>query len=76
MTGVLRLRNFTRYAYYETIITMVPAHRHQVRWTRVPDLIERRKVFLKGGWAYVPGREQASIVYKEFEVTLERALEV
>ncbi|KAF9453209.1 DNA primase, large subunit [Macrolepiota fuliginosa MF-IS2] len=48
---------------------------YKVKWTRVPDLVEKRKVFLKGGWAYVPGREQSSIVFKEFEVELERALE-
>jgi len=48
----------------------------QVRWTRVPDLVEKRKVFLKGGWAYVPGKEQSSIVFEEFEVQLEKALEV
>ncbi len=48
----------------------------KVKWTRVPDLIERRKVFLKGGWAYVPGRELASIVFQEFEVQLNKALNV
>lgn len=47
-----------------------------MKWTRVPDLVERRKVFLKGGWAYVPHREQSSIVFQEFEDHLERALEV
>ncbi|KAJ7046717.1 eukaryotic and archaeal DNA primase, large subunit-domain-containing protein [Mycena alexandri] len=47
---------------------------YKVRWTRVPDLIDRRKVFLKGGWAYVPSREQSSIVYQEFETHLERDL--
>jgi DNA primase large subunit len=45
-----------------------------VRWTRVPDLVDKRKVFLKGGWAYVPSREQSSIVYQEFETHLERDL--
>ncbi|KAF9567519.1 DNA primase, large subunit [Agrocybe pediades] len=48
---------------------------YKVKWTRVPDLVEKRKVFLKGGWAYVPGREQSSIVFQEFESHLERALE-
>lgn len=48
----------------------------KVKWTRVPDLVERRKVFLKGGWAYVPAREQSSIVFQEFEDHLEKALEV
>ncbi|KAK0459647.1 eukaryotic and archaeal DNA primase, large subunit-domain-containing protein [Desarmillaria tabescens] len=49
---------------------------YKVKWTRVPDLIERRKVFLKGGWAYVPGRELASIVFQEFEVQLNKALNI
>ncbi|THH14337.1 hypothetical protein EW146_g5968, partial [Bondarzewia mesenterica] len=48
---------------------------YKVKWTRVPDLIERRRVFLKGGWAYVPGREQSSIVFQEFQTNLEKALE-
>ncbi|RDB19875.1 DNA primase large subunit [Hypsizygus marmoreus] len=49
---------------------------YKVKWTRVPDLVERRKVFLKGGWAYVPSKEQSSIVFQEFEVLLEKALEL
>ena len=48
----------------------------KVKWTRVPDLIERRRIFLKGGWAYVPSREQSSIVFQEFETRLDKALEV
>ena len=48
----------------------------QVKWTRVPDLVEKRKVFLKGGWAYVPGTAQSSIVFEEFERNLEKALKV
>ncbi|KAJ7940701.1 eukaryotic and archaeal DNA primase, large subunit-domain-containing protein [Mycena leptocephala] len=47
---------------------------YKVRWTRVPDLVDKRKVFLKGGWAYVPSREQSSIVYQELETHLERDL--
>lgn len=42
----------------------------------MPDLVEARRVFLKSGWAYVPGREQSSIIFQEFEVQLEKALEV
>ncbi|KAF9457162.1 eukaryotic and archaeal DNA primase, large subunit-domain-containing protein [Collybia nuda] len=49
---------------------------YKVKWSRVPDLVQKRKVFLKGGWAYVPGREQSSIVFQEFQVQLEKALEV
>jgi DNA primase large subunit len=33
-------------------------------------------VFLRNGWAYVPSREQSSIVFQEFQTRLERALEV
>ena len=42
----------------------------------MPDLVEKRKVFLKLGWAYVPTKEQSSIIFHEFEVQLERILEV
>ena len=48
----------------------------QVKWTSVPDLVEKRKVFLKDGWAYVPSREQSSIVFQAFQTRLEQALEV
>jgi DNA primase large subunit len=48
----------------------------KVKWTRVPDLVERRRIFLRNGCAYVPGKEQSSIVFQEFQVQLERALEV
>lgn len=47
-----------------------------MKWTRVPDLVEKRRVFLKDGWAYVPGYEQSSIVFQEFEKNLEKALEL
>jgi DNA primase large subunit len=48
----------------------------KVDWDRVPELIESRRVFLKAGKAYVPSREQASMVVSEFSSRLERALEV
>ncbi|KAI0273701.1 DNA primase large subunit [Gloeopeniophorella convolvens] len=48
----------------------------KVRWTRVPDLVDKRRVFLKGGWAYVPGKDRSSIVYQEFQTRLEQALEM
>jgi len=48
----------------------------KVDWMRVPDLVENRKVYLKGGMAYVPAREQTSMVVAEFTKRLERALEV
>ncbi|KAI0934152.1 hypothetical protein AcV5_006091 [Taiwanofungus camphoratus] len=49
---------------------------YKVKWTRVPDLVEKRKVFLKGGLAYVPAREQSSIVFQEFQTNLMKALEM
>jgi DNA primase large subunit len=48
----------------------------KVDWERVPDLVEGRRVFLRGGKAYVPSREQQSMVVAEFTKQLEKALEV
>lgn len=48
----------------------------KVDWMRVPDLVEGRRVFVKQGKAYVPGREQASMVLAEFTTRLDRQLEV
>lgn len=48
----------------------------KVDWQRVPDLIEGRRVFLKAGMAYVPSKEQSSMVMAEYTSRLERALEV
>ncbi|KAF5365641.1 hypothetical protein D9758_003217 [Tetrapyrgos nigripes] len=49
---------------------------YKVSWTRVPDLVDKRKVFLKKGWAYVHGNELSSIIFQEFEVQLGKALEL
>jgi DNA primase large subunit len=48
----------------------------KVDWERVPELVETRKVLLKAGKAYVPGREQLSMVVAEFTTRLDKALEV
>lgn len=48
----------------------------KVDWERVPDLVEQRKVFVKRGKAYVPQREQMSLVVAEFTRRLDEALEV
>jgi DNA primase large subunit len=48
----------------------------KVDWERVPDLVESRRVFLRAGKAYVPAKEQTSMVSAEFTARLERALEV
>lgn len=48
----------------------------KVAWERVPELVEQRKVLLKKGKAYVPQREQMSLVVAEFTKKLDEALEV
>lgn len=48
----------------------------KVDWERVPELVEGRRVLVRGGKAYVPGREQLSMVVAEFTVLLDKALEV
>lgn len=47
----------------------------KVDWTRVPDLVEGRRVVVYRGKAYVPGREQSMIV-AEFSRRLDQQLEV
>jgi DNA primase large subunit len=47
----------------------------KVDWERVPELIEQRRVLLKQGKAYVPQREQMSLVVAEFTKKLDDALE-
>lgn len=47
----------------------------QVPWTRVPDLINQRRVFLHAGRAYVPHREQFTLILAEFSARLTRSLE-
>jgi len=49
---------------------------YRVDWMRVPDLVEQRKVFLRGGKAYVPAKELQSLVVTEFTERLEKALEL
>lgn len=49
---------------------------YKVDWERVPELVERRSVFLRRGKAYVPGREQLAMIMAEFTARLERSLEV
>jgi len=48
----------------------------KVEWERVPELVEQRRVLLKRGMAYVPTREQMTLVVTEFTRRLEQALEV
>ncbi|KAJ8133107.1 hypothetical protein O1611_g516 [Lasiodiplodia mahajangana] len=46
----------------------------KVDWLRVPDLVESRRVFLKAGKAYVPSKEQSTLVIAEFTKRLDHAL--
>jgi DNA primase large subunit len=48
----------------------------KVDWEKVPELVEHRRVFLRAGLAYVPMREQMSLVMSEFSKRIEDALEV
>lgn len=48
----------------------------KVDFETVPELVESRKVLLKAGKAYVPAREQISIVLAAFVANLDKGLEV
>ncbi|KAI9571242.1 DNA primase, large subunit [Boletus coccyginus] len=48
---------------------------HKVPWTRVPDLVAKRRVFLSKGYAYVASTEMSGFVFHEFERKLGMALE-
>ncbi|KAG8901050.1 hypothetical protein FRB99_005592 [Tulasnella sp. 403] len=47
----------------------------KVPWTKVTSLVERRRVFLSKGMAYVPAREQSSLIYQDFQTRLEKAMD-
>ncbi|PHH50443.1 putative DNA primase large subunit [Ceratocystis fimbriata CBS 114723] len=48
----------------------------KVDWMRVPELVESRKAYLRGGKAYVPGREQTAMICAEFSKHMEQQLEL
>ncbi|KAF2857031.1 DNA primase large subunit [Plenodomus tracheiphilus IPT5] len=48
----------------------------KVDWERVPELVEQRRVLLRSGKAYVPQREQMSLVVAEYTKRLDEALEL
>ena len=48
----------------------------KVDFETVPELVEGRKVLLKAGKAYVPAREQMSMVLAGFNARLDKGLEV
>ncbi|KAI9734564.1 MAG: hypothetical protein M1834_002165 [Cirrosporium novae-zelandiae] len=48
----------------------------KVDWERVPELVENRRVFLRQGKAYVPMREQMSMILAEFTQRLDKGLQL
>lgn len=67
----------------EQLVTSTPGLRRaedeawfKVDWEKVPELIERRAVFIRKGKAYVPQREQLSMIIADFTARLEKAMEV
>ncbi|OLL24461.1 DNA primase large subunit [Neolecta irregularis DAH-3] len=48
----------------------------KVDFERVAELVEKRRVFVKGGQAYVPMSEQSNLVITEYISRLENALEI
>lgn len=47
----------------------------KVDWQKVADLVDSRRVFLKGGKVYVPASLQQNLVVNEFESRLSSAME-
>lgn len=47
----------------------------QVPWHQVPELVERRKVLVHKGYAWIPNKEQSSLVLAEFQSRLAQQLE-
>jgi DNA primase large subunit len=48
----------------------------KVDWEKVPELVEQRKVLLKRGMAYVPVKEQMSLIVTEFTRRLDQAMDL
>lgn len=48
----------------------------KIDWVRVPELVEHRTVLLRRGKAYVPMREQTSLVVTEFTKRLDQSLQL
>jgi DNA primase large subunit len=48
----------------------------KVDFEKVPELVEQRRCFLHRGLAYVPMREQMSLVVAEFTTRLDKSLDV
>ncbi len=48
----------------------------KVEFETVPELVEGRRILVRAGKAYVPGREQLSMVLAGFSQRLDKGLEV
>lgn len=48
----------------------------KVEWTKVPDLVSMRKVFISSGMAYVPVSEQLSLISAEYAEKISAALQM
>ena len=48
---------------------------YQVEFEKVLDMVSRRQVVVKGGYAYVPGNSEISLLVNEFKDRLKQALE-
>jgi DNA primase large subunit len=49
---------------------------YKVPWHKVTELVATRRVFLKGGMAFVPQSSRSSIITQEFSAQLDKALEL
>jgi len=49
---------------------------YKVRWTKAPDLVAARRVYLSAGYAFVAAKDQSSIIMQEFSSKLLQALEI
>ncbi|KAH8700631.1 DNA primase large subunit [Talaromyces proteolyticus] len=72
-----------RLEYSEELLHSTPGLRRadeeswfKVDWERVPELVERRAIFMRKGKAYVPQREQLSMIIADFTARLEKAMEL
>ena len=42
----------------------------------MPQLVEKRRVFLSKGMAYLPASQQSSVIFQDFQTRLEKALDM
>lgn len=53
------------------LIPSAPEEVYKVPWEWIPDLVGRRAVLVRAGWAYVPKSESFSLVLTKFRESLE-----